>query len=45
MWPSSYCLDHNNHLCVYQGEDSCVRRKGLEASTSLQIYWVSQVER
>ena len=31
--------------CVYRGKDERIRRKTLEASTRLQIYWISQVER
>lgn len=45
---SYYCSDHYNHESlrfVYRGEDSCIRRKRIEALTCLQIYWISQVER
>lgn len=32
------------HGCIYQSEDLCIRRKRLEGSTRLQIYWIPQVE-
>lgn len=48
MWPKAFQVfltRESMTMRFYRGEDSCFWRKSLKASTSLQINWISQVER